>query len=615
MISLRALTVLVAVAFAAGLLFGAIVPSAGAASDPIFILRPELNAEEPTRSPPPTGNFDGPCGLAVDPASRLYVSDYYHHAVDVFTYSSPINFEYTSQLAKEDPLDGPCSLAFDPAGNLYVNNFHRNVARFGDLANFGAGTIIAGVGADSSHPTGVAVDAGGTVYVDERDRIATFDATGNEGEPIAEGSLDDGYGIAVSGYPATAGFLYVPDAATDTVKVFDPATSTTNPVAEIDGAQTPPGHFVSLQNASVAVDDVRGTVYVVDDLTPAYTEGHEAVVYAFAADGSYLGRLENSIETALPAGLAVDNSALLTQGRVYVTSGYVEHAAVYVYGPESAGSVAVPALSAASAASLSAPAAGAPPSLPGLPQPPQEAARAAPAEILQHGHVRVRLSGRIAPKKLPRSGRAPIGVEVGGHIETTDGSPAPQLSTMTIELNREGVIDSKGLPRCPYDALEPASSTRAMANCRSALVGKGSFEAEISLTGQESYVARGKLLAFNGRRGGKPVLFAHIYSPQPFATSFVIVFAIKRAAGGRFGSALVANLPRTLSSWGKLTGIEMRLDRRYSAGGKRRSYLSAGCPAPKGLSKVPFPLARTSFEFAGGPTLRGTLTRTCKAVA
>lgn len=58
----------------------------------------------------------------------------------------------------------------------------------------------------------------------------------------------------------------------------------------------------------------------------------------------------------------------------------------------------------------------------------------------------------------------------------------------------------------------------------------------------------------------------------------------------------------------------MRLDRRYSAGGKRRSYLSAGCPAPKGLTTGPFPLARTSFGFAGGPTLRGTLTRTCKAV-
>jgi hypothetical protein len=243
------------------------------------------------------------------------------------------------------------------------------------------------------------------------------------------------------------------------------------------------------------------------------------------------------------------------------------------------------------------------------------AAALAPAEVLQHGHVRVKVTGAIAPNKLPRSGRAPIGVSVGGEIETTDGSPPPQLTTMAIELNREGVIDTEGLPLCPYSALEPASSSRALANCRSALVGQGSFQAEVSLTGQESYTAKGKLLAFNGRKGGKPVLFAHIYSPRPFATSFVITFQIKHASGRQFGTAMVAELPQTLSSWGKLTGIELRLDRRYSAGGKRRSYLSAGCPAPKGIGAVSFALARTSFGFAGGPTLRGTLTRTCKALA
>jgi hypothetical protein len=239
----------------------------------------------------------------------------------------------------------------------------------------------------------------------------------------------------------------------------------------------------------------------------------------------------------------------------------------------------------------------------------------AQAEVVQRANIRVKISGELVPKKLPRSGTAPIGVEVGGHIETTDGSPPPQLTTMAIELNREGKIDSKGLPVCPYDALEPASSARAIANCRPALVGKGSFEAEVSLTGQEGYLAKGKLLAFNGRKGGKPVLFAHIYSAVPFATSFVITFKIKHASGGHFGSALVAHLPSTLSTWGKLTGIELRLDRRYSAGGKRHSYLSAGCPAPKGFRSVSFPLARTSFGFVGGPTLRGTLTRTCKAVA
>jgi len=38
---------------------------------------------------------------------------------------------------------------------------------------------------------------------------------------------------------------------------------------------------------------------------------------------------------------------------------------------------------------------------------------------------------------------------------------------------------------------------------------------------------------------------------------------------------------------------------------------SSACPAPKGFTKVPFPLMRTSFQFAGHQTLDSTLTSTC----
>ncbi|HXF31269.1 MAG TPA: hypothetical protein VN522_07085 [Solirubrobacterales bacterium] len=139
------------------------------------------------------------------------------------------------------------------------------------------------------------------------------------------------------------------------------------------------------------------------------------------------------------------------------------------------------------------------------------------------------------------------------------------------------------------------------------------FEAQIALPGQPASTSKGTLLVFNGRQGGKPVLFGHIYSPHPFATSFVIVFRISRLGGGEFGTRLTADLPQAMGSWGKLTGIDLRLERRYASGGAKRSYLSAGCPAPEGLRTVSFALARTTFKFVGGPTLRGTLSRVCRA--
>ena len=126
-------------------------------------------------------------------------------------------------------------------------------------------------------------------------------------------------------------------------------------------------------------------------------------------------------------------------------------------------------------------------------------------------------------------------------------------------------------------------------------------------------MAKGRMLAFNGRQGVKPVLFGQIYSPRPFATSFVIVFSIQALSKGSFGTRLHARLPASLGTWGKLTGIELKLSRRYAYRGHQHSYVSAGCPAPKGARSTPFPFARTSFGFESGRVLGVTLIRSCSA--
>jgi hypothetical protein len=237
----------------------------------------------------------------------------------------------------------------------------------------------------------------------------------------------------------------------------------------------------------------------------------------------------------------------------------------------------------------------------------------ASAEVIQEGNVRLIVDGDLSPQKLPRSGAAPIAVSVGWQIATTDGAPPPKLKTLSIEINRAGRFDLEGLPICPYAKIQPATTQRALANCRSALVGKGGFQALISLAGQESYVAEGQMLVFNGLQGKKPVLYGQIYSPRPFANSFVITFELKDIAKGKYGTSLTTTLPASLRSWGSLTEVQMRLSRKFGFEGKRRSFLSAGCPAPQGFNKTPFPLARTSFAFVGGLQQSTTLTRICKA--
>jgi hypothetical protein len=595
-------------------------PAQAAFDDPLFIFDPNALPK-----PLPYAPFEGPCGVAVDSAGNLYVADYYHHQIDIFMTSTPLPW-YITALRKVDPLDGPCGLALDTSGNLYVNNYHRNVEKFvpssfpptsgSDFPVVIPATTYASAGViNPSHPTGVAVDpASGNVYVNDRTHLSVYDSGGVSLGQIGGGTLQDGYGLARSSFPATAGRLYAPDAATDTVKVYDPPIDTENPVATIDGGATPLGEFVSLRDSAVAIDDVTGELYVADTVRPEYTDRPETVVYVFDASGAYEGRLKHGVISGLPVGLAVDNSPTATQGRVYLTSGNTENAVLYAYPPGAATSASVspsqsgPSLLGGgvggSAASGKAGGSAASPS--------QDEPSASASEIVQKGTLRVTVDGRLSPRALPRKGSAPISVSVGGEISTTDGSQVPRLETLAIELNREGHLDSAGLPTCPYSRIQPASTSRALSACRPALVGQGSFTAEITLTGQEPYPTKGRLLLFNGREGGRPVLFGQIYSPRPFATSFVIVFAIKRLPRGTFGTALEASLPEALGSWGNLTGIEMTLSRRYVHQGRPRSYLSAGCPAPKGFGAADFSLARASFGFEGGAKLTSTLSGTCK---
>jgi hypothetical protein len=232
------------------------------------------------------------------------------------------------------------------------------------------------------------------------------------------------------------------------------------------------------------------------------------------------------------------------------------------------------------------------------------------AEIDQQGNLRVAVSGGLSPHNLPRTGVAPIAVSIGGKITTTDDSVVPPLKRLRIELNRHGRLDTEGLPECRIAQIQPASSARALKACREALVGNGTFSVQVVLS-QQPYPTTGRLLVFNGKYKGRPTLLGQIYSAHPFANSFVIPFVLHEIKKGAYGTALTATLPPGLTSWGHVTGLNLRLQRIYRYRGRRHSFVSAGCPAPKGFPGALFLLARTSFHFAGGKSLNSTPTRNC----
>jgi hypothetical protein len=181
---------------------------------------------------------------------------------------------------------------------------------------------------------------------------------------------------------------------------------------------------------------------------------------------------------------------------------------------------------------------------------------------------------------------------------------------MTVKVNRHGLLQSKGLPVCQIAQLQPASTERALANCGDAVIGSGQFWAHIVLPDQGAYGSRGRLLIFNGRKNGHPVLLTHIFTSNPFFSSFVITFAIKKIKG-TYGTELTASLPEALGSWGYVDRIKLTLKRKYAFKGKELSYFNSACPAPKGVKRIVFPLAQASFDFAEGLTLTTKVEKAC----
>lgn len=238
-------------------------------------------------------------------------------------------------------------------------------------------------------------------------------------------------------------------------------------------------------------------------------------------------------------------------------------------------------------------------------------AASATAEIDRKGVLQGTFSGDISPQRLPRHELAPVTVTMGGKITTTDRSEPPQLEKIVLEINRNGVLDNKGLPTCSLAKLNSISSSQAKKTCAKAQVGHGSVTSRVYLPGQGAFASTGELLAFNGKLHGRPAVLAQVSSKAPLPLTYVIAFEVKKQ-GGPFGTALIGTLPPIASEYGYISSFSLALGRRYTSHGKKHYFASASCPAPKGFSAAPFALAKASYEFAGGITLGATLNRDCK---
>jgi hypothetical protein len=229
----------------------------------------------------------------------------------------------------------------------------------------------------------------------------------------------------------------------------------------------------------------------------------------------------------------------------------------------------------------------------------------------------------LFPSKLPRSRPAPIQLL----FEYDPEGNNVELQSISIELWRQIIIKTTGLPSCPMTELLYSSARSARRHCAGSLVGHGNVTSEVPAPAAQ--VKRG-LLAFYDKAGDRRYILLQVSSAVPSPLTYVIPFEI-RADSGIYGTDLtVAQMshvygvvpfgpqPYHLEGvYSKISHLELSLTRNYRYLGRRMSFLSASCPAPGRASSLAFPFMKVSFSYtvARGSLRSGSeaLTRRCTA--
>jgi hypothetical protein len=235
----------------------------------------------------------------------------------------------------------------------------------------------------------------------------------------------------------------------------------------------------------------------------------------------------------------------------------------------------------------------------------------AQAEVSQQGNLVTSFEGSLSPTRLPRQKPVPVAVRVAGDFKTAKGAQLPQLRRISVAINRAGRLYDKGLPICHVETIEPATEAEAQRLCHRSIVGSGHVTVQVHIEHQASFAVKASLLAFNGpTEHGRKLILAQVYAKDP-PGAFVLTFRLKKAPG-LFGTVMSTSLPASAQGWAYLSHFDMTLDRQYRYRGAARSYVSAACGAPPGFPGAVFPLAKASYGFANGQTLKTTVVRSCR---
>jgi len=206
----------------------------------------------------------------------------------------------------------------------------------------------------------------------------------------------------------------------------------------------------------------------------------------------------------------------------------------------------------------------------------------ATGDTVKVGNLEFTADGGFSPKTLPKKTLAPIALSATGKIKMADGSHPPALKEVLLETDKNGAIDVKGYPACTSGKLQSQTTPAAEKACKGTLIGTGTTNVEIEFPDSKPVPVSSKLLVFNGGfKGGTTTLFIHAYITVPVPAAIVTTVKIKKINKGRYGLLSVASIPKIAGGSGSVTSFSLKVDKKFTYKGKKKSVLTAKCPDGK----------------------------------
>jgi len=218
--------------------------------------------------------------------------------------------------------------------------------------------------------------------------------------------------------------------------------------------------------------------------------------------------------------------------------------------------------------------------------------------VVETRDVRIEVNASFEPRDLPAKSFAPVQFSGSLNVSKPGGGQPPALDRVVLDFDRDGRLEVSGLPTCAPESIAQASVEEARRICKSAIVGTGRIEVLVALPSGNLVPTGSPLTLFNGpRAGGKPTVIVHARTTVPTTQTYAFTVPIEKRPG-EFRYRATADIPPLAGGMGAITKISIKLSRQYTAGGKKRSYVSARCSDNILRS-------HGAFTFATGLTIEG----------